>query len=151
MGPAELHDRRDPQPAARRLYLWLGVPGLVLGVPPLFLIWYSYDVYAGRMRDRATFSSEVASFRDELAAAVRSQDELRDAQRRVAAEIERARSIQADLLPRRAPDVPGLELAHRIEFMTEMGGDYFDFVAAAPTAAWASSAATSWARACRRL
>jgi Serine phosphatase RsbU, regulator of sigma subunit len=111
------------------LYLWLGVPGLVLGVPPLFLVWYSYDVYAGRMRDRAAFSSEVASFRDELASAVRSQDELRDAQRRVAAEIERARSIQADLLPRRAPDVPGLELAHRIEFMTEMGGDYFDFVA----------------------
>ena len=24
--------------------------------------------------------------------------------------------------------MPGLELAHRIEFMTEMGGDYFDFV-----------------------
>ena len=70
----------------------------------------------------------MASFRDELAAAVRSQDELRDAQRRVAVEIERARSIQADLLPREAPLVPGLELAHRIEFMTEMGGDYFDFV-----------------------
>jgi sigma-B regulation protein RsbU (phosphoserine phosphatase) len=100
----------------------------VLGVPPLFLIWYSYDVYAGRLRDRATFSSEVASFREEIAAAVRSQDELRDAQRRVAAEIERARGIQADLLPRQAPEVPGLELAHRIEFMTEMGGDYFDFV-----------------------
>jgi serine phosphatase RsbU (regulator of sigma subunit) len=110
------------------LYLWLGLPGLVLGVPPLFLIWYSYDVYAGRMRDRATHSSEVASFRDELAAAVRSQDELRAVQRRVAGEIERARSIQADLLPRHAPEVRGLELAHRIEFMTEMGGDYFDFV-----------------------
>jgi serine phosphatase RsbU (regulator of sigma subunit) len=110
------------------LYLWLGVPGLVLGVPPLFLIWYSYDVYAGRMRDRAAFSSEVASFRDELASAIRSQDELRDAQRRVAAEIEKARGIQADLLPRKAPEVAGLELAHRIEFMTEMGGDYFDFV-----------------------
>jgi len=110
------------------LYLSLGVPGLVLGVPPLFLIWYSYDVYAGRLRDRQTYSSEVASFREELAAAVRSQDELRDAQRRVATEIERARGIQADLLPRKAPDVPGLELAHRIEFMTEMGGDYFDFV-----------------------
>ncbi len=110
------------------LYLWLGVPGLVLGVPPLFLVWYSYDVYAGRMRDRATFSTEVASFRDELASAVRSQDELRDAQRRVAAEIEKARGIQADLLPRKAPEVAGLELAHRIEFMTEMGGDYFDFV-----------------------
>jgi len=110
------------------LYLWLGVPGLVLGVPPLFLIWYSYDVYAGRLRDRATFTTEVASFREQIASAVRSQDELRDAQRRVAAEIERARGIQADLLPRQAPDVPGLELAHRIEFMTEMGGDYFDFV-----------------------
>ena len=110
------------------LYIWLGMPGLVLGLPPLFLIWYSYDVYAGRMRDRATYTSEVASFRDELAAAVRSQDELRAVQHRVAGEIERARSIQADLLPRHAPEVPGLELAHRIEFMTEMGGDYFDFV-----------------------
>ena len=110
------------------LYLWLGLPGLVLGVPPLFLIWYSYDVYAGRLRDRAAYTSEAASFREELAAAVRSQDELRAAQHRVAAEIERARGIQADLLPRQAPAVPGLELAHRIEFMTEMGGDYFDFV-----------------------
>ena len=110
------------------LYIWLGMPGLVLGLPPLFLIWYSYDVYAGRLRDRATYTSEVASFRDELAAAVRSQDELRAVQHRVAGEIERARSIQADLLPRHAPEVAGLELAHRIEFMTEMGGDYFDFV-----------------------
>jgi len=101
---------------------------LVLGLPPLFLIWYSYDVYAGRMRERAEFSSEAASFREELAAAVRSQDELRDAQRRVSIEIERARTIQADLLPQTAPAVPGLDLAFRIEFMTEMGGDYFDFV-----------------------
>ncbi len=110
------------------LYLRIGVAGLALGVPPLFLIWYSYDVYTGRLRDRAAYTSEVASFREELAAAVRSQDELRSAQHRVAAEIERARGIQADLLPRQAPDVQGLELAHRIEFMTEMGGDYFDFV-----------------------
>ncbi|HMK93440.1 MAG TPA: SpoIIE family protein phosphatase, partial [Thermoleophilia bacterium] len=110
------------------LYLWLGVPGLVLGLPPLFLVWYSYDVYAGRLADRATYSSEVASFREELAEAVSSQEALRDAQRRVSAEIDRARRIQADLLPHEAPAVPGLELAHRIEFMTEMGGDYFDFV-----------------------
>jgi serine phosphatase RsbU (regulator of sigma subunit) len=110
------------------LYLWLGLAGLLLGLPPLFLIWYSYDVYAGRLRDRAAHTSEVASFREELAAAVRSQDELRDAQHRVAVEIERARTIQADLLPRAIPHIPGLDLAFRIEFMTEMGGDYFDFL-----------------------
>ena len=110
------------------LYLRLGLSGLILGLPPLFLIWYSYDVYVGRVRDRATYSSEAASFREELAQAAASQAALRDAQRRVSAEIERARRIQADLLPHKAPEVPGLELAHRIEFMTEMGGDYFDFV-----------------------
>ena len=110
------------------LYLKLGVAGLLLGLPPLYLIYYSYDVYVVRARERTRHSKEVASFRDGLAAAVNSQKELRELQRKVAAEIERARVIQQDLLPREAPSVPGLEIAHRIEFMDEMGGDYYDFL-----------------------
>ncbi len=46
----------------------------------------------------------------------------------MAAEIERARRIQSDLLPSAPPQVAGLEIAQRIEFLGEMGGDYFDFV-----------------------
>jgi len=110
------------------LYLRLGVAGLLLGLPPLYLIYYSYAVYVGRVRDRARHSEEMASFREELAAAMRSQDALLAAQHRVAAEIERARVIQQDLLPREAPQSPGLDIAHRIEFMAEMGGDYYDFI-----------------------
>ncbi len=110
------------------LYLRLGVAGLVVGLPPLYLIYYSYDVYVGRVRDRAGYDRDMASFREQLSSTLRLQDELREAQLKVAAEIERARVIQRDLLPREAPVVPGLELAHRIEFMSEMGGDYFDFL-----------------------
>jgi serine phosphatase RsbU (regulator of sigma subunit) len=110
------------------LYLWLGIPGLLLGLPPLYLIYYSYDVYVVRARERVQYSREVASFRDDLASTLRLQDELQEAQRKVAVEIERARGIQADLLPREAPATQGLAIANRIEFMSEMGGDYFDFL-----------------------
>ena len=46
----------------------------------------------------------------------------------MAAEIERARRIQTDLLPSSTPPVDGLELAQRIEFLGEMGGDYYDYI-----------------------
>jgi serine phosphatase RsbU (regulator of sigma subunit) len=110
------------------LYLLLGVPGLIVGLPPLYLIYYSYEVYVGRARERVSHSAQVASFREELAATLRLQDELRAAQRKAAAEIERARRIQQDTLPHVAPRVAGLAIAQRIEFMHEMGGDYFDYL-----------------------
>ena len=34
------------------LYLWLGVPGMLLGIPPLYLIYYSYDIYVKRAQER---------------------------------------------------------------------------------------------------
>lgn len=110
------------------LYLWLGVPGMLLAVPPLYLIYYSYDIYVKRARDRATFDAERDSFKQEIRRSLELHDELRDAQLKVAAEIERARRIQHDLLPAATPCVDGLELARRIEFLGEMGGDYYDFV-----------------------
>ncbi len=55
-------------------------------------------------------------------------DELRAAQLKVAAEIERARRIQTDLLPTSVPQVEGLTLDQRIEFLGEMGGDYYDYI-----------------------
>jgi serine phosphatase RsbU (regulator of sigma subunit) len=110
------------------LYLALGLPGLLLALPPLFLIYYSYEIYASRARDRESHGEELASFKDELLATTHLHEQLAEAQRKVAAEIERARQIQFDLLPREAPAVEGLEFATRIEFMTEMGGDYYDFI-----------------------
>jgi serine phosphatase RsbU (regulator of sigma subunit) len=110
------------------LYLWLGVPGMLLGIPPLYLIYYSYDIYVKRAKDRVTFDAERDSFHQELAASMELHDELRAAQLKVAAEIERARRIQTDLLPAAIPQVPGIELQQRIEFLGEMGGDYYDYI-----------------------
>jgi serine phosphatase RsbU (regulator of sigma subunit) len=110
------------------LYGLLGIAGLVLAVPPLVLVYYSYEIYVSRARERVTFDAERDSFQDELTASVRLHEELRDTQLKVAAEIERARRIQTDLLPASTPPVPGLELTQRIAFLGDMGGDYFDYI-----------------------
>ena len=110
------------------LYLWLGVPGMLLGIPPLYLIYYSYDIYVKRAREKVTFDAERDSFHQELAASLELHDELRAAQLKVAAEIERARRIQTDLLPTSVPHVEGIELEQRVEFLGEMGGDYYDYI-----------------------
>lgn len=110
------------------LYSLLGVAGLVLALPPLVLIYYSYDIYTSRARERVTFDAERDSFHKELADSLALHDELRAAQLKVAAEIERARRIQTDLLPTSVPDVDGIELEQRIEFLGDMGGDYYDYI-----------------------
>jgi serine phosphatase RsbU (regulator of sigma subunit) len=110
------------------LYVQLHIPGLILGLPPLYLIYYSYDIYVSRARDREQFGEQIASFRQELQVSETLHDQLRSAQLKVAAEMDRARRIQLDLLPTVAPSVEGLELAQRIEFLGEMGGDYYDFL-----------------------
>lgn len=114
--------------AAAWLYGALGIPGLFLVLPPLFFIYSSYQVYVGRVRDRESFDATIASFRTELEASARLHDELRDAQLKVAAELERAQRIQLDLLPSRTPQIEGFALAQRIEFLGEVGGDYYDYI-----------------------
>ena len=110
------------------LYLWLGVPGMLLAIPPAYLIYYSYDIYTKRAKDKLTFDAERDSFHAELAKSVQLHDELRTAQLKVAAEIERAKRIQTDLLPAKMPTVEHLGLTQRIEFLGEMGGDYYDYI-----------------------
>jgi serine phosphatase RsbU (regulator of sigma subunit) len=110
------------------LYRMWGVAGLVLAIPPVVLIYYSYEIYVGRVRDRETFDAERDSFQKELAGSLALHDELRAAQLKVAAEIERARRIQTDLLPTSIPEVDGLALDQKIEFLGEMGGDYYDYI-----------------------
>jgi len=110
------------------LYGLLGVAGLVLALPPLVLIYYSYDIYTSRARERVSFDAERDSFHEELAASIQLHDDLRTAQLKVAAEIERARRIQTDLLPKQVPHIEGLALEQRIEFLGEMGGDYYDYI-----------------------
>src|SRR5659263_473818 len=110
------------------LYSLLGVAGLVLALPPVVLIYYSYEIYVSRARDRVTSDAERDSFHEELSKSTQLHEELRSAQLKVAAEIERARRIQSDLLPTSIPDIEGLQLAQRMEFLGEMGGDYYDYI-----------------------
>ena len=46
---------------------------------------------------------------------------------RQAEEIEEARQLQLSMLPRKVPQVPGLEIAVFMKTATEVGGDYYDF------------------------
>jgi serine phosphatase RsbU (regulator of sigma subunit) len=48
--------------------------------------------------------------------------------RRLEKELAIAREIQASFLPKRAPDVPGFELAGATQPHDEVGGDYYDFI-----------------------
>jgi hypothetical protein len=48
---------------------------------------------------------------------------------RVRDELEVARELQAELLPRRVPDLPGFRFAHSYRTANEVGGDYYDFIA----------------------
>ena len=47
---------------------------------------------------------------------------------RVRDELEVARSLQRDLLPQRAPELPGYRVAHSYRTANEIGGDYYDFL-----------------------
>jgi hypothetical protein len=46
---------------------------------------------------------------------------------RVRDELEVARQLQSELLPRRAPELLGYRLAHSYRTANEVGGDYYDF------------------------
>jgi len=53
--------------------------------------------------------------------------------RRLEKELAIAREIQASFLPKRAPEVPGFELAGATQPHDEVGGDYFDFIRVSDT------------------
>lgn len=58
--------------------------------------------------------------------------ELAEQHRQLEQELSRAARVQADLLPREAPRLPGFELAGRCLPAREVGGDFFDWFEARP-------------------
>ncbi len=46
---------------------------------------------------------------------------------RVRDELQVARELQSDLLPRSVPDLPGFHISHSYRTANEVGGDYYDF------------------------
>ena len=129
------------------LYLAFGIAGLILVLPPLYLIYYSYDIYVQRVRDSAAFGAEIASFKEELAASSALHDELRATQTKVAAEIERARRIQHDLLPADPRPRAWAWPSSSASSSSARWAATTTTTSTSATAARRSSAATSWARA----
>ncbi len=88
---------------------------------------------AGRFEEYAFNTDEVrslAGFANQVGLAMDHARLLREtvqAERRKR-ELEIARELQVNLLPREAPDLPGLDIAARSEPATEVGGDYFDYL-----------------------
>jgi serine phosphatase RsbU (regulator of sigma subunit) len=59
-------------------------------------------------------------------------DERAGASERIHEEVRLARELQNSILPQRAPEVPGLVVAHLYRPSSEVGGDFFDFYRTAP-------------------
>lgn len=51
---------------------------------------------------------------------------------RIHEEVRLAQELQRSILPRQAPDVPGLKVAYLYRPSSEVGGDFFDFYATTP-------------------
>jgi serine phosphatase RsbU (regulator of sigma subunit) len=102
----------DASPA--ELDVWLG--GIfVLGL----LVFGGRGILSGETRRAAT--EYVPAYISEL----KQQERLRS-------EIDIARQVQASFLPRKMPDVPGLDIAAMCLAAHEVGGDYYDFIALGP-------------------
>jgi len=84
-----------------------------------------------RFRDIDGNSFTLVSF-DEVTHALeaqrRAEAEKRDAERRVAQELEIARQVQAQLFPQNLPALATLDYAGRCIQARAVGGDYFDFL-----------------------
>ena len=85
--------------------------------PPIWKTWWAFSSYIG-LAALAVFGS--VKTRD------RSQAKRLEEGRR-AAELEEAREFQLKMLPKKFPDMLGLEIAAGIKTATEVGGDYYDF------------------------
>ncbi len=84
---------------------------------------------ADPLRGRVRLLQEVAA--SEVAGAALGEGGSSDAQR-IQEEVRLAQDLQSSILPSRAPEVPGLTVAHFYRPSSEVGGDFFDFYSTAP-------------------
>lgn len=85
---------------------------------------------ARRLRD-GDFTTRIDVYtndeRDELVHAFNEMAPRLKEQMRMTAALETARDVQMSLLPRTAPDIPGVDAAGAGVYSDETGGDYFDY------------------------
>ena len=103
-------------------------------------------VYASRLltrpiRELADAASRVASGDLDARADVRTRDELHELgeifnsmvpqladRMRLRKSIDLAMEVQQNLLPKRPPEIPGLDIAGISDYCDETGGDYYDYL-----------------------
>ena len=92
-------------------------PIIINVYPPYWKTWWAFSGYLG-LAALALFGS--VKTRD------KSQAKKLEEDRRIT-ELEEAREFQLKMLPKKFPNMLGLEIAAGIKTATEVGGDYYDF------------------------
>ena len=96
------------------------------GTPRALLVAGKHEAHGfkqGEIRSLSGFANQVGLAMEHARLLI----EMVESERRKN-ELEFARQMQLDLLPRDPPEVPGLEIADRSNPATEVGGDYFDYL-----------------------
>ena len=92
-------------------------PIIINVYPPIWKTWWAYSGYLG-LAALALFGS--VKTRD------KSQAKKLEEDRRIT-ELEEAREFQMKMLPKKFPNMLGLDISAGIKTATEVGGDYYDF------------------------
>ena len=133
--PIRLDDIPPQETLDNQLYQDLGtVPASTLSVPLLYKDRAIGVIQVWNRRDGNPFSAEdehvLVSFAVHAAIAIenaRLYQEVAE-QERVKKELEIAHKLQTSLLPEKAPEVRGFQIAAHSVPAKEVGGDFFDFV-----------------------
>lgn len=76
---------------------------------------------------QTTFALENIRLIERMLEEERRRRELEAENELRAKELEEARQLQLSMLPKRVPQLPGIEIAAYMKTATEVGGDYYDF------------------------
>ena len=104
----------------------LGEISIVLAVPIAVSIFLARN-FARTNRDLAAQLAQVETLSAQKIEQERTEAELRAENERRAKELEEARQLQLSMLPKKLPNIAGLEIAAYMKPATEVGGDYYDF------------------------
>jgi len=124
--------------------LWLEVTGLallVVAAAALILAARRARIFTEPIRELTDASMKLANGNYDVQVQIGTQDELEELGRifnetvgklkerqKIKRSLELAKLIQQNLLPQKAPDLAGLDIAGQCVYCDETGGDYYDFI-----------------------
>jgi serine phosphatase RsbU (regulator of sigma subunit) len=99
---------------------------IILGVPVAVSVFLARN-FARTNRDLKTQLAQVETLSNQKIEHERTSAELRAENERRMKELEEARQLQLSMLPKKLPQISGLEIAAYMKPASEVGGDYYDF------------------------